>query len=162
MVLITAHVWVWSWTNSNKPPCAYLRQEELRIHTAGYSSTDVTHGLNLHSVVTQVKQTRGNSLASDIWNSDSTCSQSVTVWGIRRDCALQVPSLTSAAFFSACSSFSCASFSDSEYLSSSSSTPFSFFCRPSSSSSSYTTNTHTHTMSGWFSLIFDIYNCTVK
>lgn len=46
--------------------------------------------------------------------------------------------LTSVAFFSACSSFSWASFRDSEYLSNSSSTPLSFFCRPRSSSSSYT------------------------
>lgn len=56
-------------------------------------------------------------------------------------------SLTSVAFFSACSSFSWASFNDSEYLSSSSSTPFSFFCRPSSSSSSYT-QTHKGNLRG--------------
>lgn len=60
----------------------------------------------------------------------------------------ELPSLTSAAFFSACSSFSWASFNDSEYLSSSSSTPFSFFCRPSSSSSSYTPCTQTEYISG--------------
>lgn len=68
------------------------------------------------------------------------------VWRLMRQvcvvslCSDELPSLTSAAFFSACSSFSWASFSDSEYLSSSSSTPFSFFCRPSSSSSSYRTS----------------------
>ena len=55
-------------------------------------------------------------------------------------CGVSMQGLTSVAFFSACSSFSWASFSDSEYLSSSSSTPFSFFCRPSSSSSSYRTS----------------------
>lgn len=43
---------------------------------------------------------------------------------------------TSVAFFSACSSFSWASLTDSEYFSTSSSVPFSFFCRPCCSSSS--------------------------
>lgn len=44
---------------------------------------------------------------------------------------------TSVAFFSACSSFSWASFRASEYLSSSSSVPFNFFCRATSSSSTF-------------------------
>ena len=44
---------------------------------------------------------------------------------------------TSVAFFSACSSFSWASLTDSEYFSTSSSVPFSFFCRPCCSSSSW-------------------------
>lgn len=63
--------------------------------------------------------------------------------------------LTSAAFFSASSSFSWASFKASEYLSSSSSVPFSFFCMAASSSSSYRspeshTQKHTNTtMQGW-------------
>lgn len=46
------------------------------------------------------------------------------------------PTLTSVAFFSACSSFSWASFTDSEYFSTSSSVPFSFFWRACCSSSS--------------------------
>lgn len=45
--------------------------------------------------------------------------------------------LTSVAFFSACSSFSWASFTDSEYFSTSSSVPFSFFWRACCSSSSW-------------------------
>lgn len=67
------------------------------------------------------------------------------------------PSLTSAAFFSACSSFSWASFNDSEYLSSSSSTPFSFFCRPRSSSSSYT-QTHKGNYSGGWKGSLDMFS----
>lgn len=47
------------------------------------------------------------------------------------------PLLTSAAFFSASSSFSWASLRASEYLSNSSSVPFSFFCRATRSSSSW-------------------------
>lgn len=51
---------------------------------------------------------------------------------------LWIPSLlTSVAFFSASSSFSWASLRASEYLSNSSSVPFSFFCRASKSSSSW-------------------------
>lgn len=51
---------------------------------------------------------------------------------------LRVPSLlTSVAFFSASSSFSWASLRASEYLSNSSSVPFSFFCRATKSSSSW-------------------------
>lgn len=53
------------------------------------------------------------------------------------NCVLRLASLTSAAFLSATSSFSWASFRASEYLSSSSSVPFSFFCICRSSSSCY-------------------------
>lgn len=65
--------------------------------------------------------------SSPVWD-PSQCTNPLTI---------PRSTLTSVAFFSACSSFSWASFTDSEYFSTSSSVPFSFFWSACCSSSSW-------------------------